>query len=279
MVVESFSWRPMGLLNSRPQAASGLHLARGSQLPDWEQIFPLVFNVESDSAFFGSPGLRPTIHGSPPNPALHVRETLGFASHKGSKPRANQDNLSAVASGENILLGVFDGHGPLGEIFSELAARWAPLIFFRELQSLAQGFGIPKGSSRKVTSSEEETVLPATSSSEEDVETLLSADKTLVSAALNATFRGLAKVALQRVADAGKSQVSTLSMSGTTCVLCHGEKIAERGFKVTCAWVGDSRALVVQANKVGGMKLDLEGVKIHLSLETISPMNLRKIYV
>ena len=52
---------------------------------------------------------------------------------KGRKGDLNQDNFFGVRYGDGeILLGVFDGHGPRGEVFSEMAALWAPLVTVRD---------------------------------------------------------------------------------------------------------------------------------------------------
>ena len=48
---------------------------------------------------------------------------VGLACCKGAKPDAlNQDNMFALSwnTDQEFLLGVFDGHGPQGEVFSNL---------------------------------------------------------------------------------------------------------------------------------------------------------------
>ena len=94
---------------------------------------------------------------------------------KGRKGDLNQDNFFAVRYGENeILLGVFDGHGPRGEVFSELAALWAPLVTVRDPH-----YGLKSGSavlSSSYSSSSSAAGATTTTSSSSDSDPSSSSD-------------------------------------------------------------------------------------------------------
>eukprot|EP00392_Amoebophrya_sp_AT5.2_P007159 g7173.t1 len=149
--------------------------SKGSALPDWGDFFHVLFPNDADVAVFGSAhterkplSQRPAKwfsaggefdfrngaagrkgSGKTKAPAQDPRENIGHACLKGKKADPNQDNFFAISFKEqkNFLLGVFDGHGPKGEAFSEIGALWTPLVVMREVENSVAAAGAGAGSS------------------------------------------------------------------------------------------------------------------------------------
>ncbi|CAD7972762.1 unnamed protein product [Amoebophrya sp. A120] len=166
---------------------------------------------------------------------------LGFACLKGRKPDPNQDNFFGVTydEGRQFLLGVFDGHGPQGQVFSEIGTLWAPLVLQREqhhqeaLRKATCGEGYSgtesaffDGGAASTTDSssvaeqinQESAPLSRTSSSS----SASSRSEDHYSEIMRSAFHKLTRVATQRLEDS-KGESNALCMSGTTCVIVHGQ--------------------------------------------------------
>lgn len=152
----------MGSSSSAASASSVNHIFATGE-PDglsWDDVFPPLFGDDNSAfAIFGTGphGGKPFSHrkvkaygqASPPHP-------VGVVCKKGTKSLPNQDDLCYLTcnatglgsvSGTLWLAGVFDGHGPAGEYFSEMSQKWAPLLILRDpdfpsdiLQSMLNAF-------------------------------------------------------------------------------------------------------------------------------------------